>query len=61
MDAEPRPGAFPIRYVVVFYLFLFFLKGGKSGVFGTCANKNEIMEEGKKRVKEEGGVPWQQQ
>lgn len=56
MDAEPRCGAFPIRCVVKYYLFIFFFpKEEEAGLFGTCASKNEIMEKGKE------GVLWQQQ
>lgn len=32
----------------ILYIYLFFSKGGKAGVFGTHATENEIMKEGKK-------------
>lgn len=37
----------------ILFISLFFLKGGKAGVFGTCASENEIMEEGKKQKRKE--------
>lgn len=37
----------------ILFIYLFFLKGGKAGVFGTCASENEIMEEGKKQKRKE--------
>lgn len=35
----------------ILFISLFFLKGGKAGVFGTCASENEIMERRKKKKK----------
>lgn len=37
----------------ILFISLFFLKGGKAGVFGICASESEMMEEGEKRRKEE--------